>query len=803
MLKTIFVLACLTCSIHAINAQQTEIKKFYKKTAGDAEWVQTYGQLISGTGFRIHRVYVSAASSFNFSALVNLKREERLAVTIDGSYWGDLAPAVNGWQIAGSNLLPRTLTAGFHDIAIKGSGPGVPMIEEIKLTRSAAKSAVLPEQVLFLRKNEILKAQPVITLPDADEIGDITYKVLPNPGGNYNHAIDTPFNYTHFSWIYLTAGSHTFTTSGSTVNRALTVFNPSDFNYSSSNVNGGPGGESSVTMIVVQPAFFAIMLRPVNDGETGTTNILHNGATLVSNAIIGGKRFAMSSLKGGPMNFFTCKLSSAAADTRIIASRFAMSSARGYNDDYSGGGGNWNWGYCSRIKKDFSGIDSVQYAFVCAYSPSSTGICDVYMGNGNSNLPVQEPQNFPGLPVDDAIQSALQTGTYNCASWAGGVTSTWIWPPSSYSTYNCSSGNVLLCFDNYLANNPVRYPGAWNYTRTGATSATSVVDLWKTAAAYTHVSVKEPGNNHPHGYDWESKPGSLDRTFHPRNALNNANWYGSVTSNYIATGTYARSAGVQNAFESDADAIKAGLAVYDKGELTRMAQDKLSKLVMKVSPAVKNMFEELYRAWDATKETNASQSDPAMYCKNREHAALEKLALRSPKEVLVLVMDKFVNNNDHFIGELMWTLSHTRYATLMEEVRAERLANPNDAAGKYRIHGDHDNGVLYVEKILKDFELDEVTKLVSDPVSVTVSPNPVKDVMQIKIFLEEAKKVSIKVLSAQTLRTRIVSTETSLAAGTHQFTVPVAGLAGNSGDLLSVQITMDGVVRTVKVLVNK
>lgn len=50
------------------------------------------------------------------------------------------------------------------------------------------------------------------------------------------------------------------------------------------------------------------------------------------------------------------------------------------------------------------------------------------------------------------------------------------------------------------------------------------------------------------------------------------------------------------------------------------------------------------------------------------------------------------------IGELVLTLTMDKYSRLLEEVKAERLANPNDKEGRYRIHGDHDNGVLYIEK---------------------------------------------------------------------------------------------------------
>jgi hypothetical protein len=350
----------------------------------------------------------------------------------------------------------------------------------------------------------------------------------------------------------------------------------------------------------------------------------------------------------------------------------------------------------------------------------------------------------------------------------------------------------------------VRYPGAWNYTRTGATVSNSVVDLWKRpGGAYQHGSVRKPGNNHPHGYDWESKPGGTPRTLHPRNALDQVNWYGVVSDFYRHAGTYARNGAAQYFFETDMDAVKAGVAVIDKGVLTSKADDKLSRLTSKVSASVKARFEELYKAWDATKAANASLSDPSMYCQNKEFKAMEGLAIKSPKEVMVLVFDKFVNQNDHLIGDLLVSLTKEKYGRLLDEVKAERIAKPNDEQGRHKIHGDHDNGVLYIEKILKDFELDELTLTVAEPIQIMVSPNPVRDMLQIKIQLKERSEVSITVTSTQTLKNRLVQKATILPAGQHQFSVPVAALSGTTGDVLSVQVTVNGITQPVKVLVNK
>lgn len=803
-MKKFFLLKLLLfCAIIAM-AQRTATKIYPAGSmAGEARLLSSYGNYSHGIASKIFVVDLPASKYYFISTLVNMQAGKVFTVSVDNTVNDYLRPSVNGWQFEQAGRVPVYLPAGKHVISIQGTDAMVPMAEELNLSsESLIAGNKIPAAIQqFLQSNEALKAAPVGSFKPASETGDITNLVLPNPQGNYDHAIDESFGYSHYSIVYLTAGSHTFTTSGSTINRALTVFNPSDYTYSWSNVNGGPGGESGLYLIVGLAGYYTVMLRPVTDGQAGTTNIILDGSTLVSNAVIGGRRYAMSALKGGDMNFFTCRLS--AGDTRMFVSRYASSSVRGYNDDYSGGGGSWNWGVASRIKKSFNGSDSVQYAFVCAYSPASTGICDIYLGNGNSNLPVKEPQNFPLLSTDDAILTAPQTnGYYNCASWSGGVTSSWIWPPDAMSTYSCNSANVIQCFDNYYSNVPVRYPGAWNYTRSGATAANAVVDVWKTAIKYTHASVRKPGNNHPHGYDWESKPGGLDRTLHPRNALTNANWYGSVSDYYRPTGTYARTAGAEYAFESDQDAINAGLAIYDKASLTRGAADKLKRLLQKNSDAAKQQFDELYDAWDATKAANASQSDPAMYCTNKAYQQLERFALANGSTAMLKAFDKFING-DHIIGQLVWALTKNQYSKLMDEVKTERLANLYDKEGRYRIHGDHDNGVLYIEKILQSVDENIVMDSPTDGIRLSVSPNPVSDRLSVQVSVAKASSLSILVTSAQTGLKQVLQKEMLVGAGTHNYSLPVKNIAGSSGDILAVQVMLDGVLKTVKVVVIK
>ncbi len=806
--KFLLTAICLAL-VSLVYAQSgTAVKQYSNLRGGDVDMVYNWGELVNGSSDKVFTVYCRVTSGyFYIRALANQRADEKFQLIVNNQPIDIIYPNMAGWQWIGDKLPAVKLQQGKNEIRFRGNTVAVPMVEDLFMTmsnpwgnRAATQGDIFADGNRFLEQARQFRPASGFTFVSEDEITANT--VLPNPAGSYNHYVDTSFSYSHFSWIYLTAGFHQFYTSGSSINRVLTIFNPSNLTYSWSNYNGGAGGESALNMVVGLTGYYAIMLRPVTDGQTGSTNIYYNGNLLVPNAFIGGRRITMSSLRGGDMNQFTCKLSGSNPDTRLIMSRSAFSSVRGYNDDYAGSG-SWVWGRASRIKKNFNGADSVQYGYVCAYSPMSTGLCDIYVGTGNSNLHDAEPQNFPLVYNDDAILTAPQSGSYNCIAWSGGVTTAWIWPPYALSTYNCTSANYLQCFDNFYSNNPVRYPGAWNYTRTGATVSNSVVDLWKTVSAYTHASVRKPGNNNPHGYDWESKPGGLCRTLHPRNALEQPNWYGAVSNYYKPTGTYAAGPLMQNGFATDMDAVRAGVAIIDKARLSNTAQDKLSSLKAKVNPEIKGQFDMLYQAWDETKSANASQSDPSMYCQNKEFKMLEALGNRYPAEVSVLVFDKFVNAGDHFIGDLLVTLTKERYGKLLDEVKQERRLKPNDDQGRFRIHGDHDNGVLYIEKILRDFELAVHTDAGVSPVIVTVSPNPVRDILSVNLQLLSGNKISIVVTSSQTMQRRVMQQELRLEAGTHRFSLPVAGFAGGTGDVLHVQVFVNGVVQTVKVLVTR
>ena len=733
-------------------------------------------------------------------AIIALLQNETLDVLLDNRSTGMVIKGTeNGWQkIAAGNkgaVQQLVIPAGKHEISFTAKGNTIPMVDDIYFQSAPGKTGFDTnwEQV----KQMIDKAAALPYLPaEKDKTsGNTSNYSLPNPEAVYNNEMEVAFAYTTFSMMYLTAGTTiTFATSGSTVDPEIMLFDPQAIDSRSwSNDDDGPGYESILTVNVPVSAYYYFVARPYYNAAWGTANITKNGASWLTNTPLGGLALG-SPVRTGELNYFTCKHS---GDTRIFTQSYNSAPFNGYNDDYAPVGGDWSWGTASRIKKNFT--TNVTTTFVCAYSLSSYGICDVYMGNPNSDV----MSSFPNLKADDAIKTANNTGVYNCISWSGGVTSTWIWPPSWASTYICSGDDTKLdCFDNFYNNIPSsRYPGAWNYIRTGATSENNAVDLWKKPdGVYTHGSVRNPGNGNPHGYDWESKPGGLTRTLHPRNALNGPG-YGAVSNYYRFSGYYGSFAGGK-AYNSDVDAIKAGVAVVENAKLTNAANDKLNRFIGTVNKNTVDRFNELYQAWKNTWAANAMFSDPDEYCKNTEFSALETFC-NSNYKTIYLVFDKYVNG-DIFIGKILWDNTRKQYSKLLDEAKNEYLQNPLDEQGRFKIHGDHDNGVHYVEKILKAMnEAVEIVTTSEDNIKFSVSPNPVRDVITVKVTVTEKQHISVQLISLVSNKRVWVQALKEFGPGEYKFTANVSTLGFTNGEMIAVKLIAGAQQKTIKAVVVK
>jgi hypothetical protein len=90
-----------------------------------------------------------------------------------------------------------------------------------------------------------------------------------------------------------------------------------------------------------------------------------------------------------------------------------------------------------------------------------------------------------------------------------------------------------------------------------------------------------------------------------------------------------------------------------------------------------------------------------------------------------------------------------------------------------------------------------------DRIAVTVSPNPVKDIVTVQVTLPADTKIRIELISLLTGKSLLLQTSKQFAAGLNRFSANIRGMGLNSGDILAVKVTTNEEVRTVKAMVMK
>lgn len=536
------------------------------------------------------------------------------------------------------------------------------------------------------------------------------------PACDYLYYLNTNFVYTYYRSFYFTSGQNVvFETRKSDPYASDPVMFL--FNYNNpvnggswSNDDWGNGWQSKISATIPNTGTYYLLLRSYSSSYPGTSDLYKDGSLYASNVALAGKNINIGGLyKTGTLNYFTSRLT---GDSRLWLEDSSSSPGkiRASNDDYPMYG-DFNWGLASRVKNQFS--PDIKYALVSSYSSSNpTGTADLYMKLDNSNI----MSYFPNLKADDAIKSAPETGSpptsgaYNCISWSGGITSTWIWPPSPGNPWYNS--NKLAAFDNFYGNNPSRYAGAMTYTRTGATESNSVVDLWANPLNpdyYTHGSVRKPGDDHPHGYDWESKPGGLMRTFHPRYALRGDGRYdyGNVVAYYQWTGTYASAASTSAAYSQKTEgmtfeeSVKRGLTVIEKVELSKEEQTKQSNLIDNIPEKVKQEFNTKYSAWKETWDDPNLRihSNPRMFTQSKQYVEFLSFSKEQGKAIWPLLFQKYEQGND-LVKEPLIDLTYTEYSSLLDEIRQESVKERYNAEGAYIAPSESANMMKYIKKLL-------------------------------------------------------------------------------------------------------
>lgn len=687
LLKLAAVLLVLVAGAAGVLAEEITLKRFNDPGLGGEAVLKEAVLVVDDAAIEKRFTFqIGEPGMYVIAAWVRPGSDEQvMEVSVDGVTEGLslLETGSAGWQsafIGGVGEAPATfsLAKGDHSVTFRRHGSVAPDVDLVRAARDAGAAAISDaayrELVASLGSGELPAYHfTKKEIPESAVLGQPRLgKGALGPQSDYIYDLNFSFTYTYYGYFSLTAGQPvTFETVNADPNASDPVmflfYYASPASGTWSDDDGGAGLQSKITCTPPATGTYMVVLRGFAN-SSGTSDLYKDGSLVASNVIIGGRTSVAGILsKTGTLNHFTTRLT---GDSRLWAMDNSSHPGlvKGQADDYYGSG-DWSWGLASRIHQTISPAEL--YVLVGAYSSSSpSGTCDVYQQCSDSTIGAY----FPNLKSDDAIQSAPSSDAYNCISWSGGRADLgrYFWPPNAGNPWQGTSD--LASFDNFYGNTKngqtlVRFNGAMNYTRSGATSANSAVDLWAASGMYTHGSVNTPGDSFPHGYDWESKPGGLARTFHPRNALSGPS-YGSVVAYYRWDGTYSYGTPpMKQGGEPVVEELPLESVAFSSADLGRLAE-----LVQAVPKEMRASFDERYEAWRATWSDPELQiqSNPRMFARSPEYFALLDYCERQGRAVWPLVLSRLVQADELAIDAIE-DLTFSSYSGIMDEILEDNL----------------------------------------------------------------------------------------------------------------------------------
>lgn len=704
-------------------------------------------------------------------------------------------PTRSNWQSVelknekGINI-PVKLISGHNKIAFVSKLPDVADVEFVKVDKEPMKIK-LDDSKYFSFINELkIRMEQNKNIQKKDSIppshtSPLRVFQLPNPEGNYEHRMDVSFAYTTYKTYSFSAGQQVFITTyaPSGYEHVLELFssnNPQSYSWTGMS---NSANMASLNINIPATDTYYVRIRSYRQGSSGVVTLNVNGQYYFNDCPVTGNGFSYYHTPSEVLNYFTCHNTT---DPRIwIESTNGFpGTIVAYNDDYGYQGGDWSWGLNSRIKKQIG--TSVSAVLISAYgSYNPTGTCDFYMGCKNSNI----TSWFPNLKADDAIQSAPASGVYNCTAWAGGITSFWYW--GSTPTHYYGDPSYWTSWDNYFGNNPMRYAGAQTFTPDGANADNAVVAMWALNGSITHGSVRGYANAHPHGYDWESKPGSLMRTFHPRDALNGSS-YGSIVKYYrnasgniyarakqnsLSTGQYAPQT-PQKVYTFD-ESVKDGLTVIENVTL-----DDNEKSVVK-GRNTSGIIDRLYSNWatEIKSEKYGYVSNPYILTGCESGKQLLNYGKNNISEAVLLFADVIFDESEsedkifeqNIAYYMFCEMAQNKYGEVMEQIKKEWRNNNYNEKGSYIAPLPETFTKKYLKRLLNLDKKEIISKPADNAELVSVSPNPATEFSTVNINLSETSVVSIRIVNSNGL-IQVLLQGKALEAGYHSFNLNYSAL---------------------------
>ncbi|MBR3895635.1 MAG: hypothetical protein IKJ42_01235 [Bacteroidaceae bacterium] len=725
-------------------------------------------------------------------------------VSVNGTIIGKMNAHKANWQSCQLNTGTIALQKGENVISFATQVPEIPNIEFIKLASTQAASLIsssnYDNNLASIKENSKNYAIASIV---TDTLQNTRALVL-DQFANYAYREQVPLHYTFYTSVYLTQGQN-ISFSAKKISGAtpiLEVFHsttPETYTWSIF-ASSQDGDTLNITIPVT--GHYRVRARSYQNTVAGVAEV-NIGSTKYAEVPIYSYGLNYNQDTERVYNTFTANLklnNNGAGDPIIYIGRNFPDKIVAYNDDYSGNG-DFDWDYNSRIKKQFSTQARTVFLSNLSSYEGTKPHCDLYIGCWNSTAYAY----FPNLHQDDAIQSAPYNADYNCISWSGGITSYWEWPAGIFSQYHVD-GNDLASFDIFYLT--PRYTGCGIYSRNGATESNSVVDLWGfdygTSVEYTHASIKHGADDHPHGYDWESKPGELARTFHPRYSLE-GNAYGEVLEFYrligigqpiVATNNFVEQTSILSLDESIAE----GLSVLETITFTDAERTIIDAEIANIGTTRVNTFESKYQDWVDT-WANMPYSSPDNY-KNEEYYEL-KTFCESFYESRFLIFDK-LGDGDIFNLLLVEDLTLTNNVAnnaILNDIKEDNANNSTTENGAVIVRSPYSNSMKYVKQLINapfsrltrgTNSIDEkgVKYSNSDEFIATTS----NGTLSISFNLQESSRISLSVVDLQgRVLTDILQNKT-LEEGEHAYQVEIP-----TTDICLVRYSLNGNLNIKKI----
>ena len=730
-------------------------------------------------------------------------------IKIDGNPVGELDLQENGWQSArlkGDREI--YLDSGHHSIEFLTPMPYYPAIDAVKLSTSLEKNhfdmseynefiSVLKdgmegpkikeksEQFSFEKFNESITR----SASNATDDWTVSSYTLDNPLGTYEHLMTVPVTYTFYRKIYLNAlTSVTFETQikapwlCTAVDPVMYLFNENDHNLAWSNDDGGCDLQSKLSVYIPASGNYYLVIRAYSSyyssttqGYQGLVNVLQNGSLIQEDAVVGGYTADVTTSNTGTLNYFTGYStglpmiwiapggSGATAPMKFLGERYWYSAPMSYT---------WDTDARVRFNKNSSGSMNTRMLV------SSEGAWYVYWGNADIYGAVKQASSsvvnaFPNLYTNDAMQTAPINVNYNCSAWAGGKTDAWVWHclnnPNNPICASSGNPNYWNSWADYFGNNPLRYSGATTYTTSQSNANNAEIAAWSTNGSFsgiTHFSVRAEANQHPHGYDWESKPGELERIFHPKNALSGTG-YGNIFTYYRDANKspgidYTRSrpdnllAIKKYSFE---ESVALGLTTVIDVKLDEAERNILSAMEENQSTDDFNHFLGLFENWMIGCDKNYPKTNSNLYAffEDPAYKELSDFYDQSIENILPFYIDSLFHLTENNFTSQLFTyafcsLNKDIHGSLLVEAKEEWRKDSYTKSGSYIAPTPEYITRQYARKILQNtgsiIKIRDITIIENSTDIFQTNPNPVQQGDEIKIILdlESGHKVEVLIL---------------------------------------------------------